>query len=69
MRITKEMAKGQLDAALEDWAVLYPGMWENDDGPDGWYAVANTDGIFAYFADEASAFRFRLAEINRELNG
>lgn len=34
-----------------------------------WFAVCNDEGIVAYFADEPTAFRFRLAEINRELNG
>lgn len=36
---------------------------------DGWYAVTNDDGIIAYFASESDALRFRLAEINRALNG
>lgn len=58
-----------LDDLLETWQVFEPGMWENDTGPKGWYAVANDDGIIAYFGNEADAFRFRLAEINRELNG
>jgi hypothetical protein len=34
----------------------------------GWYAVVNTDGIIAYFGEEAEAFRFRLDYINRLLN-
>jgi hypothetical protein len=59
-----------LDEALECWEVHEPGMWENDAGPKGWYAVSHEDrGIVAYFADESDAFRFRLAEINRQLNG
>lgn len=59
-----------LDDLLDDWQVHAPGMWENEDGPKGWYAVSNADeGIVAYFMTEASAFRFRLAEINRTLNG
>lgn len=37
--------------------------------PTGWWAVSNDDGICAYFANEGDAFRFRLAEINRALNG
>ena len=53
---------------LDDWSVMEPGMWENDDGPEGWYAVTNTDGIVAYFATEADAYRWRLDMINRELN-
>jgi hypothetical protein len=54
---------------LELWSVVPPGQWENDTGPPGWFAVANGDGIIAYFGDESTAFRFRLAEINRALNG
>jgi hypothetical protein len=49
--------------------VFPPGTWENDEGPKNWYAVANDDGIIAYFGSESDAFRFRLAEINRALNG
>jgi hypothetical protein len=36
---------------------------------DTWYAVVTEDGITAYFASEQSALRYRLAEINRRLNG
>ncbi len=35
----------------------------------GWFAVSNHDGVIAYFGNESDAFRFRLSEINRELNG
>lgn len=38
-------------------------------GPAGWWAVSDDKGIIAYFAEEAAAYRFRLSEINRELNG
>lgn len=58
-----------LDDLLEVWSVLEPGMWENDTGPEGWFAVSNADGIVAYFGTETDAYRFRLAEINRALNG
>jgi hypothetical protein len=58
-----------LDELLEDWQVLAPGLWENDIGPKAWWAVANTDGIVAYFGTREDAFRWRLAMINRELNG
>ena len=58
-----------LDELLDRWQVLPPGMWENDTGPRGWYAVTNDDGIVAYFSVETAALRFRLAEINRALNG
>lgn len=47
-----------------------PGMWENHDGPVGWWGVSTDDeGIIAYFYDEQTACRFRLAEVNRKLNG
>lgn len=58
-----------LDELLEAWQVLPPGMWQNATGPQGWYAVANDEGIVAYFSVEAAAMRFRLAEVNRALNG
>lgn len=58
-----------LDDMLESIAVLYPGEWYNTDGPVGWFAVSNDEGIIAYFREESDAFRFRLAEINRKLNG
>lgn len=35
----------------------------------GWFYVANEEGACAYFGKEADALRFRLAEINRRLNG
>lgn len=65
----KMSVKPTLEMLLEVWAVMEPGLWENETGPKGWYAVSNDDGIVAYFGKEADAFRFRLAEINRELNG
>jgi hypothetical protein len=58
-----------LDDLLEAWTVYEPGMWENADGPEGWWAVGNNEGIVAYFGAAKDAFRFRLAEINRILNG
>ena len=58
-----------LDDALEDWAVHEPGMWENDQGPKGWWAVSNDDeSIVAYFAKPEDAYRWRLDMINRDLN-
>jgi hypothetical protein len=57
-----------LDELLEDWSVLEPGLWKNETGPEGWYAVANDDGIIAYFRDEKDAFAFRLDKINQILN-
>jgi len=60
--------KKTLEELLEEWSVLYPGMWENKSGPQDWYAVSNDDGIVAYFAKEGDAFMFRLDKINTELN-
>ena len=57
-----------LKEALDQWTVYDPGYWVGD-GPKCWYAVANNDGIVAYFEDVVDASRFRLAEINRALNG
>lgn len=34
-----------------------------------WYMVIGDDGVIAYFAHESDALRFRLAEVNRLLNG
>lgn len=67
--MTDTIKKPTLDELLETWTVFPPGTWENDEGPKGWWAVANDDGIVAYMGDEAAAFRFRLNEINRVLNG
>lgn len=62
--------KKDLDELLEEWTVYGPGLRENDATPSLplWYAVANDDGIVAYFRNETSAFRWRLAMINRKLN-
>jgi hypothetical protein len=57
-----------LGGLLEDISVMEYGMWENDLGPKGWYAVCGSEGIIAYFQDSADAFRFRLDYINRILN-
>ena len=34
----------------------------------GWFAVANNEGIIAYFGNEKDACRFRLDYINQILN-
>lgn len=60
--------KKHLDDLLSIWTVYEPGTWENGDGPKDWYAVANEDGIIAYFAAENDAFRWRFAMINRDMN-
>ena len=58
-----------LEDLLDVWAVHAPGMWDNETGPLDWFAVSNEGGIVAYFGKESDALRFRLAQINRELNG
>jgi hypothetical protein len=55
---------------LASWTIFEPGMRENDGGPEGWWALSNhEESIVAYFSRQEDAFRFRLAEINRTLNG
>jgi hypothetical protein len=69
---SKAKDRARMEDLLEAWTVLWPGTWGSDDAaePKGWFAVCNDDdGIVAYFGKEADAFRFRLAEINRALNG
>lgn len=58
-----------LEALLEEWSVMDPGAWENEDGPKDWWAVANDEGIKAYFGEESDAFKYRLSKINDALNG
>ena len=36
--------------------VIEPGIWDNDDGPGEWYAVADDDGIHLYTSSEDLAF-------------
>jgi len=58
-----------LNALLDDVQVDAPGLWRNDDGPSGWWAVStDDDGIIAYFHKEEDACRFRLNYINTLLN-
>ena len=53
---------------LDEVSVAAPDMWENDEGPKGWYAVITDGGVVAYFVTENDALRFRLDLINRRLN-
>jgi len=62
------MRKASLDELLERVSVFPPDGWENDEGPKGWWAVGNDQGIIAYFGQESDAFRFRLDYINGLLN-
>ena len=57
-----------LDESLETWQVLEDGMWENEQGPEGWHAVCNDEGIVAYFSCHEDAYRYRLFMVNRDLN-
>ncbi len=64
--LTTEFENALEAVTVEDVAML-PGPHKLD----GWFAV-HTDkagGIVAYFANEDDACRFRLAEVNRLLNG
>jgi hypothetical protein len=65
------MSKPDPREIVESWTVHFPGGWENNDGPQGWWAVSSDDagGIVAYFQDEIAAERFRLSEVNRALEG
>ena len=43
-----------------DITVHTPGMWENDSGPEDWFAISCKDcSIFAYAATEQDAFDIR----------
>lgn len=65
-----------IDQLLEDWQVQqldYEDMLFNNgkavaDYLKDWYIVVDIYGIVGYFAKETDALRFRLNEINRELN-
>lgn len=60
-----------LEELLENWQVHAPGMWDNEHGPEDWFAVSDegSGGITAYFQHEHEALRWRLDQINRALNG
>lgn len=59
-----------LDQLLEDISVHEPGMWENNKGPKGWFAVSREDegGIIAYFQHGSHAYAYRLFLANAALN-
>lgn len=64
-----------IDDALGEIQILSPE--EKDDAPietqacwpDGWWAVADGNGVVAYFGNEADAAAFRLMQVNTILNG
>lgn len=39
----------------EPFLIHGPGQWENDQGPEGWYAVSDVNGIFAYTSTQELA--------------
>lgn len=59
-----------LNELLEEWAVMEPGLWDNQiaDLIGDWWAVSNDSGIVAYFGNEKDALAFRLMKINMILN-
>lgn len=64
-----------LDDLLQEYSVMEVDEQMNEanggrlSGILGWWAVVDDNGAYAYFGKEEDAFRFRLAEINRRLNG
>ena len=54
-----------LEDLQEEVTVIEPGMWENESSKliPTWYAVANDEGIIAYFGREDDAYVFRSAYI------
>ena len=61
-------ATNDLDYWLDEITVFFPDDLEPPH-PQGWFAVETPEGVVAYFINKSDAFRFRLAEINRRLNG
>lgn len=59
-----------LEEALARFDVHPPGSLPYDAIP-GWWGVSDAEagGIVAYFGEEIDACRYRLAEVNRALNG
>lgn len=59
-----------IEDLLEDITVHSPGQWENDEGPEGWWAVSTEfdGGICGYFQHEEQAYGFRMFLINMILN-
>lgn len=50
--------------------IFDPGGWENNEGPRGWYAIGDDNGLFAYAADLMHALVIRdLARIRAKANG
>lgn len=56
-----------LESLLQEITVIPPGEY-GEHLVTKWFAVANTNGIVAYFFRESDALRFRLDYINRLLN-
>lgn len=47
----------------ESLHVHCPSSWENDTGPENWYAISDENGIRAYAATEAIAFQIKNAAL------
>jgi hypothetical protein len=68
-RSRKYFTGADLDTLLEEITVQeIDGREIGTPCVDGWFGVANEEGIFAYFGDENEAFKYRLDYINRILN-
>lgn len=69
--LTKKESRTTLDYQLDNWQVEHRDDYEDASCfPKGFdWAVSNGHETVAFFAHESDAFRFRLAEINRALNG
>lgn len=57
-----------LDELLQIWVVLGPDSSRDPRHVVGWWAVANQNGVLAYFHDRTDAHRWRLDMINRTLH-
>lgn len=58
----------ELDLPESKWAILDPGMWENECGPKDWYALMHEDrGIVAYAGEEEMINQMFKAERIKEL--
>lgn len=63
----KEYKAPDFDEWVGDIDVHPPGVWENAQGPDGWWAVSDDDGIRVYASTEDTAFAIKDAiEASRE---
>ncbi len=67
---TKESQYDDIDQAFDNMTVYDPD--DANGGPNplpGWWRVMDESGTIAYLPTERAAYRYRLAEINRRMNG